>query len=87
MVAFKKDRISEDKQRVSLLINKDTYAQVKELAAANGISANEFMTRAIELSMSCRELSLADIQRQVDAAEQQINEIKLQLRAFAKTNV
>ncbi len=89
MPAFvKKDRISDDKQRVSLLISKDMYAKVKELAADEEISANEFMIRAIALSMNCSQLNLASIQRQIDSVERRynddINKIKMQIQALAK---
>ncbi len=85
MVAFKKDRISEDKQRVSLLIDKDTYARVKEIAAERGISANEFMTTSISNALDVTATPAA-VKAQLDELERRIEreltKIKLQLLTF-----
>ena len=85
MVAFRKDRISEDKQRVSLLIDKDVYSRVKEIAAGRGISANEFMTTAISNALDCSATPAA-VKAQLDELERRIEreltKIKLQLQTF-----
>ena len=63
-----KDRISNDKQRISILIDRQVYAAVKRVAAENGISANEFMTTAIVTYLSAANTP-AELQRQVDELE------------------
>ncbi len=63
-----KDRISDEKQRISILIDRRIYATVKRVAAERGISGNELMTTAITTYLSAANTP-AELRRQVDELE------------------
>ena len=63
-----KDRISNDKQRISILIDRQVYAAVKRVAAEKGISGNELMTSAISTYLSAN-TTPAELSEQVAELE------------------
>ena len=81
-----KDRISNDKQRISILIDRQVYATVKRAAAEKGISGNELMTTAIATYLSAS-TTPAELQRQVDELELQFTaelaKVKQQLQLLS----
>ena len=81
-----KDRISNDKQRISILIDRQVYANVKRVAAEKGISGNELMTNAIATYLSAS-TTPAELRRQVDELETrfgaELAKIKQQLQLLS----